>query len=198
MFDRTDLRKRGLGDATDRFDEHERSRPEDRFISLKDELEQSFHRAGSAQTYEERSAWQKRFVYQGISILPKEERSLATTTLDFMKEEVKPFSPKVTPMIDDGQPIYEIDSTKCHLADFPREMKRLKEKHSEEEYNKVLPVAMEVATKLVEYGLVSWKLPFRGGRLGKWAEKENPPDAIRQRMLELAEREDTEGEREDV
>ena len=181
MFDRPlDPRKRDLMDErADSYGAPSMPQTPARFISLRDELQQTFYKAGAASTYEEKLAHAKRFTQMGTEFLPEEEGDFKDLVHRFMKDEIFPLSLHVTPTIDDKQPIYNINhnisgggSTKCHLHDFPRETARLKEEKSEESYNKVLPVFMEVAKKLMEHGLMPYTLPFGGGKIGNWAKEE--------------------------
>ena len=180
MFDRPlDPRKRDLSTGDDYLRGALPTTEPARFISLRDELQQTFYKSGAAPTYEEKLAHAKRFTQMGTEFLPDEESDFKDLVHRFMKDEIIPLSLHVTPTIDDKQPIYNINhniggggSTKCHLHDFARETARLKEEKGEESYNKILPVFMEVAKKLKEYGLMPYSLPFGGGKVGDWAKEE--------------------------
>ncbi len=140
----------------------------DRYISLQDELENSFYGSRTADSYESRLLNLIRFVTQGASVLPEAEDGFKSAVKKFLQNEIKPFRPKIAPLIDDKQNIYEIDSSKVHVVHFQEEMVRQKELRAEENYNALLPISMDLAVRLQRNGLMSWKIKFRGGKLGDW------------------------------
>ncbi len=167
--------------------------PEGRYVSLKDELEQTFFLSRTSPTYEGKLASLKRFVRLGASMLPAEEGETKENINRFIRDEVKPFRPKITPIIDDKQSIYEINESKVHIDHYRDEIRRQKEQHAEENWDILDPVAMQLAAKLQGYGLMSWKVPYRGGNLGAWA-KEKQDKTSQDRTRPRRFRRDMEGE----
>ncbi len=171
MFNRKDPRGRDLGGPDILGSESLPPQPEGRYVSLKDELEQTFFLSRTSPTSEGKLSSLKRFVRLGTSMLPAEEKETKENINRFIRDEVKPFRPKITPIIDDKQSIYEIGESKVHVEHYRDEIRRQKEQHAEENWDILDPVAMQLAAKLQKYGLMSWKVSYRGGKLGAWAEK---------------------------